>query len=268
MSDILYKRIAVKVGSNVLSTSEGFLDLTRMQSLVNQISILKDQGVEVVLISSGAVASGKCVVDAKTKLDSVNQRQIYSAVGQIVLINHYLNLFKNNGLLCGQILTTKEDFGSRKQYLSQKNCIEVMLANDIIPIINENDTISLDELMFTDNDELSGLIANMINADALIILSNINGIYNGNPDNPKNHVIKEIQSGKNMSQYIQMSKSSTGRGGMKSKYNTAMKASNEGITVYIANGNKENILTDILDKSKEVLSTQFSPRQKISALID
>jgi len=268
MCDFLYKRIAVKVGSNVLSTSDGFLDLTRMQSLVSQISILKNQGVEVVLISSGAVASGRCVVDAKTKLDSVNQRQIYSAVGQIVLIYHYLNLFKNNGLLCGQILTTKEDFGSRKQYLSQKGCIEIMLANDIIPIINENDTISLDELMFTDNDELSGLIANMINADALIILSNINGIYNGNPDNPENHVIKKIQAGKNMSRYIQMSKSSTGRGGMKSKYKTAIKAADEGITVYIANGNKENILTDILDKNKEVLSTQFSPRQKVSALTD
>jgi len=266
MSKYLYKRIAVKVGSNVLSTKEGYLDLTRIQSLVNQISNLKKDGIEVVLISSGAVASGRNVIIPTTKLDIVDQRQLYSAVGQTILINHYLNFFKDNGLLCGQVLTTKEDFSSRKQYLNQRNCIEIMLSNNVVPIINENDTTSLSELMFTDNDELSGLIASMIDADTLIILSNIDGIYNGNPDNPESKVIKEIAPNNNISKYIQSSKSRLGRGGMNSKYKTAKKVANEGITVYIANGSREHILTDILDKDRDVICTKFISGKKTSAI--
>lgn len=120
-------------------------------------------------------------VHPQKKLDSVDQRQLFSAVGQAKLINRYYELFREHGITVGQVLTTKESFSTRRHYLNQKNCMTVMLENNVIPIVNENDTISVSELMFTDNDELSGLIASMMDAQTLIILSNIDGIYNGSP---------------------------------------------------------------------------------------
>ena len=179
-----FKKIAVKIGSNVLTRKDGTLDITRMSALVDQVADLHKQGVEVVLISSGAVASGRSEIKVSKKLDAVSARQLYSAVGQAKLINRYYELFREHRISCGQVLTTKENFGSRTHYLNQKHCMEVMLENKVIPIVNENDTISVTELMFTDNDELSGLIAAMMGMDALIILSNIDGIYNGNPSEP------------------------------------------------------------------------------------
>mgnify|MGYP002548824849 CR=1 FL=1 len=190
------KRIAVKIGSNVLTRKDGTLDITRMSALVDQVADLHRQGMEIVLISSGAVASGRSEIKAGKKLDPVSARQLYSAVGQAKLINRYYELFREHGMTCGQVLTTKENFGSRTHYLNQKHCMEVMLENKVIPIVNENDTISVTELMFTDNDELSGLIATMMGMDALVILSNIDGIYNGNPSDPDSSVIREIECGK------------------------------------------------------------------------
>jgi len=266
MTKYRYKRIAVKIGSNVLTQKDGNLDLKRMSALVNQISDLQKAGVEIILVSSGAVAAGRSEVKTSRKLDSVDQRQLYSAVGQVILINHYCDLFRKNGLTCGQVLTTKESFNSRRHYLNQKNCMNVMLENSVIPIVNENDTISVTELMFTDNDELSGLIASMMNAEALIILSNIDGIYNGNPNDPGTEVIREIFPNTDLKHYITSSKSSFGRGGMLTKSNIARKVAEEGISVYIANGEKENILPDLLDTSKKIICTTFVADKKASAV--
>ena len=163
------KRIAVKIGSNVLTRKDGTLDITRMSALVDQVADLHRQGMEIVLISSGAVASGRSEIKAGKKLDPVSARQLYSAVGQAKLINRYYELFREHGMTCGQVLTTKENFGSRTHYLNQKHCMEVMLENKVIPIVNENDTISVTELMFTDNDELSGLIATMMGMQAVFL---------------------------------------------------------------------------------------------------
>ena len=140
-------RIAVKVGSNVLTRRDGTLDVTRMSALVDQIAELHKQGVEVILVSSGAVASGRSEVSAIRKLDSVDQRQLYSAVGQAKLINRYYELFREHGIPVGQVLTMKESFSTRRHYLNQRNCMMVMLENGVIPIVNENDTISVSELM-------------------------------------------------------------------------------------------------------------------------
>ncbi len=178
---VQFTRIAVKIGSNVLARKDGTLDVTRMSALVDQVAELRKAGVEVILISSGAVASGRSEIKPSKKLDSVEQRQLFSAVGQAKLINRYYELFREHGIPVGQVLTTKESFGTRRHYLNQRNCMMVMLENGVIPIVNENDTISVTELMFTDNDELSGMIASMMDMQALIILSNIDGIYNGSP---------------------------------------------------------------------------------------
>lgn len=239
-------RIAVKIGSNVLTRRDGTLDVTRMSALVDQVAELHKAGVEIILVSSGAVASGRSEIHPAKKLDSVDQRQLFSAVGQAKLINRYYELFREHGIPVGQVLTMKENFATRRHYLNQKNCMTVMLENGVIPIVNENDTISVCELMFTDNDELSGLIASMMDAQVLIILSNIDGIYNGSPADPASEVIRKIEHGKDLSSYIQTSKSSFGRGGMLTKTNIARKVADEGITVIIANGKRDNILVDLL----------------------
>ena len=154
-------------------------------------------------------------------------------------------------------------FGSRRHYVNQKNCMEVMLEEKVIPIVNENDTISVTELMFTDNDELSGLIATMLGAEALIILSNIDGIYTGNPSDPDSELIETIDSTrKDISSYIQTSKSSFGRGGMITKYNIARKVADEGIEVIIANGKRDDILVSLLKKEIKVPCTRFLAGEK------
>ena len=257
------KRIAVKIGSNVLTRKDGTLDITRMSALVDQVAELHHAGMEIVLISSGAVASGRSEVKVGKKLDSVSARQLYSAVGQAKLINRYYELFREHGLKCGQVLTTKENFGSRTHYLNQKHCMEVMLEHGVIPIVNENDTISVTELMFTDNDELSGLIATMMGMDALIILSNIDGIYNGNPSDPASRVIPVVERGKtDLASYVQTGRSSFGRGGMLTKCHIAQKVADEGILVVIANGKRSNILVDLLKDPETIPCTRFLPAVK------
>ncbi len=261
-----FKRIAVKIGSNVLTRKDGTLDVTRMSALVDQVSVLHRHGVEIILISSGAVASGRSEINPSKKLDAVSQRQLFSAVGQAKLINRYYELFREHGIACGQVLTTKENFSSRRHYLNQKNCINVMLESGVIPVVNENDTISVTELMFTDNDELSGLIASMVGAEALIILSNIDGIYDGNPADPSSSVIREISNGKqDISGYIQSGKSSFGRGGMLTKYHIARKVAEEGITVMIANGKKDDILPALLIQNSDQVCTRFIPNKKVAS---
>lgn len=249
-------RITVKIGSNVLTRSDGTLDVTRMSALSDQIAQIHKTGIEVIVVSSGAVAAGRSEVRPSKKLDSVDQRQLFSAVGQAKLINRYYELFREHGIAVGQVLTTKENFSTRRHYLNQKNCITVMLQNGIIPIVNENDTVSVSELMFTDNDELSGLIASMMDAQTLIILSNIDGIYDGPPSDPSSKIIRTIEHGKDLSSYIQSSKSSFGRGGMLTKTGIARKVADEGIQVIIANGRRDNILLDIIG-NKEVPHTRF-----------
>jgi glutamate 5-kinase len=256
------KRIVVKVGSNVLTRTDGTLDVTRMSGLVDQIVMLRRMDYEIILVSSGAVASGKGEIKVDHKLASVEQRQLFSAVGQVKLINLYYELFREYNLNVGQVLTMKESFSTRREYLNQRSCMNVMLQNDVIPIVNENDTISVTELMFTDNDELSGLIASMMDADALIILSNIDGIYDGAPSDSSSKVIRIIDHKKDLSNYIQTEKSGFGRGGMVTKCNIARKVADEGIKVIIANGKRDNILVDLVKKPGDTLHTEFIPNKE------
>lgn len=243
-----YRRITVKIGSNVLARTDGTLDVTRMSAIVDQICQLRQQGIEVIVISSGAVASGRSELSGidSAKLDNVSSRQLFSAVGQVKLMNRYSDLFISHGVHIGQVLTMKENFSTRGHYLNQRNCMAVMLANGVVPIVNENDTVSVTELMFTDNDELSGLVAAMMDCDALVILSNIDGIYDGNPKDAASKVIPRILPDEDFSKYIQAQRSGFGRGGMVTKYNIARKVADEGIEVIIANGKREGILADLL----------------------
>ena len=182
-------------------------------------------------------------------------------MGQAKLINRYYELFRDHGISVGQVLTMKENFSTRRHYLNQRNCMMVMLENGVIPIVNENDTVSVTELMFTDNDELSGMIASMMDVQALIILSNIDGIYDGSPSAPGTQVIREVEPGKDLSDYIQTEKSGFGRGGMLTKTTIARKVADEGITVIIANGKKDNVLVELLKNPDTTICTRFVPSQ-------
>ena len=250
-------RIVIKVGSNVLTRPDGHLNITRVSAIVDQIAWLKQQGYELILVSSGAVACGRRELQVNHDLDTVEQRQLFSALGQVKLIGLYYDLFREHGMHMGQILTMKENFEPGEQYDNQQACMRVMLENDVIPIVNENDTVSVTELMFTDNDELSGLIARMMGADMLILLSNIDGIYDGTPADPQSRIIPEVAPGRDLSEYIQTTKSSAGRGGMVSKYTTARRVQQAGIRVIIANGSREQVLSDLITHPDTVPHTVF-----------
>lgn len=254
------KRIAVKIGSNVLTRKDGTLDITRMSAITDQVAELHKRGWEVILISSGAVASGRSEINPNHTLDEVSSRQLYSAIGQAKLMGKYYTLFREHGIICGQVLTTKEGLDKADHYQNQQHCMEVMLGERVIPIVNENDTLSITELMFTDNDELSGLMAEMMQVDMLIILSNIDGIYNGHPDNPESQVIRTIQAGDDsMAQYILSEKSAFGRGGMLTKCHIASRVASNGISVIIANGKREDVLLNLIDHPEETICTRFLP---------
>ncbi|MGV3587538.1 MAG: glutamate 5-kinase [Adhaeribacter sp.] len=260
---LAYKRIVVKIGSNVLTQDNGMPDLARIQHLVAQIAALKKAGKEVIVVSSGAVASGRSLIRVSEKADAVTSRQLLASVGQVKLINTYSELLGQHDLICAQVLVTKEDFRDRVHYLNMKNCFGALLQNNIIPIVNENDVISVTELMFTDNDELAGLIASMLNADALLILSNVNGIYNGDPKAPNSEVIQEIgQDTTGFSSFVTTQRSQFGRGGMITKCHMAHKVAQLGIAVHIANGKTENILSKVLNETE--INTRFVPNKTAS----
>ena len=258
-----YRRIIIKIGSNVITKPNGLPDVERIAHLVDQIAGIKKQGIEVILVSSGAVASGRSLIDISEKFDAVATRQLLASIGQVKLINTYSHLFEKFQILCSQVLVTKEDFRDRLHFLNMKNCLEILLQHQVIPVINENDVVSVTELMFTDNDELAGLIASMLNAQALIVLTNVNGIYDGDPKLPGSSVICEVnEAGIDFSSFVSSGRSQFGRGGMITKSTIANKVARLGIAVHIANGTNNNILTDLLEN--EVVHTRFVPNKKAS----
>ena len=259
----MYKRITLKVGSNVLTLPDGNPNESLIAGLVEQIVKLKQQGVEILLVSSGAVASGRKVIDEPKHCDAVSCRQLWAAVGQVRLIQMYSDFFGRHGLICSQVLATKEDFRDRRHFLNMRNCLETLLKNNVVPVINENDVVSITELMFTDNDELSGLITNMMNSDALIILSNIDGIYDGLPSDSASKLIPIIEpDNMTASRYIAPMKSNFGRGGMLTKFSIAKKVALAGTPVHIANGATDSIITDIVECKENTRQTVFTPARK------
>ena len=251
-----YKKIVVKIGSNVITQVNGLPDNQRIEHLVDQLAAIKLKGVEVILVSSGAVASGRSLIKVSEKQDAVATRQLLAAIGQVKLINTYAGYFEKHQIQCAQVLVTKEDFRDRVHYLNMKNCMQIMLQNKVIPVVNENDVVSVTELMFTDNDELAGLIASMMNADALFILSNVNGIYDGDPKLGTSKVIEKVTGTlTDLSNFVSTGKSQFGRGGMITKSTIAQKIAKLGINVHITNGKNDNVLTDLL--ANKTIHTHF-----------
>jgi len=257
-----FGRIAIKIGSNVITSGDGSLNTGRMLRLVEQIAVLIKQGHEVILISSGAVAAGRTDIIPSKKTSLISSKQIWAAIGQVKLMSNYQFLFGKYGIGAGQVLATKDSFRDRFHYLNMKNCISAMLENNVLPIINENDTISVNELMFTDNDELSGMISSMMDCGTLIILSNVDGIYTGLPGLPGSELLKKIDGNlHDVDKYISPSTSEFGRGGMMTKYSIARGIAKEGINVYIANGLRDSVINNIIT-GKDVPCTNIVASSK------
>lgn len=186
------KRVVLKVGSAVL-TQDGKLALERLNNLVELIALLKKQAIEVILVSSGAVASGFTSLPLDKK--SVTNRQALAAIGQPLLMKHYKERFKEHDIVCAQMLLIADDFDSRKRTAFAKGAIEVLLANNVVPIINENDVTATDELLFGDNDQLAAHVTYYFEADLLAILTDIDGYYNKNPHQYEDaHLLKFVHS--------------------------------------------------------------------------
>ena len=260
---LAFRKIVVKVGTNVLAREDGLLDITSISHLVDQIAALKQAGTEVILVSSGAVGAGRSLFEVPEGMSRVVRRQVLSAIGQVRLMEIYRQLFANHGLFCAQVLATKEDFQGHTHYTNMKNCFLALLRDRVVPIVNENDVVSVSELMFTNNDELAGLVAAMTNAHGLIILSSVDGLLSAPPGEPGSEVIREIAyDDKQWLKVIAPSKSSFGRGGMHTKFRIAQKAAKVGITTIIANGRRANILPDIL--RGDFVGTRFLPAESLS----
>src|SRR5688500_16407019 len=250
------KVVAIKVGSNVITNSSGFPDELVIANISKQIKEIREQGYQVLLISSGAVAAGRSLYQFQKKADTVIQRQVLASLGQVKLISLYRKAFEDQNILCSQVLVTKEDFKSRTHYLNMQNCLSALLNNKIVPIINENDVVSVTELMFTDNDELAGLVSAMMNTDILIILTNVDGVYDGDPELPGTNLLTVYDSKKiNLQQIAVTKKSGFGRGGILTKCQTSEKIASMGIPVHIANGRTENVILRILNI--EEIGTRF-----------
>ena len=261
----MYKRITLKVGSNVLTLPDGNPNEKLIARLVEQMVILKQKDIEILLVSSGAVASGRKVIGVPKHGDAVSCRQLWAAVGQVRLIQLYGELFARHGMICSQVLATREDFRDRRHFLNMRNCLETLLKNNVIPVINENDVVSVTELMFTDNDELSGLITDMMNSDALIILSNIDGVYDGLPSDPASKVIAVVEpDNMTASRFIAPTKSNFGRGGMLTKFSIAKKVALAGTPVHIANGEIVDIILNIVEQKENTVQTFFAPGRKVA----
>ncbi|MBT8047569.1 MAG: glutamate 5-kinase [Xanthomonadales bacterium] len=239
------QRIVVKIGSQVLCDPQGELNRQVLGSLVDQLSRLVAGGWQVLLVSSGAVAAGQGVSASLLQRisDPVARKQVLAATGQVRLMETYRNLFGQHDLTVAQVLASKSDFQTRRHYLNMRSCIEALLTAGIVPIVNENDVVAITELMFTDNDELAGLLAGMVNADLLCLLSTVPGVFDGDPDDPETRCIETWDDEQHQIEDIVLrGTSALGRGGMHSKLAIARKVAKLGTEVIIADGSDPEIL--------------------------
>ncbi|MEK7593951.1 MAG: glutamate 5-kinase [Patescibacteria group bacterium] len=250
------KRIIVKIGTKILSREDGTLDTEFLANLVGQVVQLRKKGIQIVMVTSGAVGAGKSLISLSDTKSEVVQKQIFAAVGQVRLMNIYADLFKKSNYHCAQVLVTKEDFRDEQHYLNMQNCFEGLFLDNVIPVVNENDVVATTELMFTDNDELAGLVAKQLKADILIILTSTEGILDdaGKTIPEVNSYNIEVVSG-----YINPDKSTGGRGGMTSKFSVARSLAEKGVSVFIVNGKRLNVLLDVV--KGQAIDTHFTSQR-------
>lgn len=257
------KKVVVKVGTSTLTHDNGLLNYEIIEKLVRQLANLHNKGYEVVLVSSGAVGAGLGYLKNYKKPMSIPEKQACAAVGQVALIHIYRKIFSEYGKNIGQVLLTKDDIADRERYLNARDAFFELLENDIIPIVNENDVVVTDEIKVGDNDTLSALVSNLVESDLLIILTDIDGLYD---KNPKAHEdARLIHTVEQLDQEIMESAGDTvskfGTGGMITKLKAAEIVTAYGTDMIIARGKEENIINRLLNC--EALGTIFLRNKKI-----
>lgn len=242
------KRIVVKVGTSVMVNRNNRIMQHALNKLVDQVARLYEDNVMTVLVSSGSVNAGREVLGDSVIEDSSQRRQVYSAIGQPRLMRHYYTLFQSYGMRCAQVLATKRDFNQGEHRMNMVNCYEGLMREGVIPIANEDDAVSISHSMFSDNDELAGLIAELIQADMLIILTDTDGFFNGHPADESSRLIREIKVDEHVEQYVTKANKcqTSGRGGMESKLKVAKATAAKQIPTYIANGKTDHVVLDIV----------------------
>ena len=260
MRNIKAKRIVVKIGTNVMTNKDGLLNTGLMKRLVAQIAKIKNKAKEVMIITSGAIGAGMKELQITSRPKEVTMQQICAAVGQNILMSTYHSLFSKHNLKVAQLLLTYEDFSNKKIYANLRNTLNKLLELGVVPIINENDPISIDEIgpSFGDNDNLSALIAGKMKAELLVILTDVDGLFNKNPDHKNAVLIKEIFNIDKSIESINGKSSQLGLGGVQTKIKAAKTATKAGTTVVIANGKKNSVLLKVLNN--EEVGTIFYPR--------
>jgi glutamate 5-kinase len=255
------RRVVVKVGSNVL-TDHSSLNTNVIRSISHQICVLIDRGLEVLLVSSGAMAAGLRKIGLDRRPDEIPQRQAIAALGQSGLINAWEAAFGSCQKKVAQILLTSEDLNNRKRYLNARNAMNALLAWKVIPIINENDTVMVEEIKLGDNDNLSTMIALLMDADILINLTDIDGLYTKDPRTwPDAELIPEVSVfRKEIETFASHIPGALGTGGMLSKIRAAKKVTAAGVPMIIAQGDKPDILIRLLDGERH--GTYFVPKRK------
>ena len=243
------RRIVVKVGTNVMTNKDNRILGPVLKSLVRQIATLYEDDIMVVLVSSGSAIAGKEILGEISIKEDSKRRQVYSSVGQPRMMRHYYSIFHDYGMRCAQVLATKRDFSPGIHRENMINCYESLLSEGIIPIANEDDAVSVTMSMFSDNDELASLVAELIGAEKLIILSDTDGLYTGHPEHDDSEKLNNVKVDENVEKYVQASEKGEGegRGGMESKIKIAKGTAAKNITTYIANGKRENVILDIME---------------------
>ncbi len=260
------KRVVIKIGSSIITDEKEVIDDAFLRGLAGQLSILREKkGLEFVIVSSGAVAAGMMVLKIKEKPKKLTEKQALAACGQGFLIHKYSEIFLEKGIYVAQILLTSEDIADRKRYLNGKNTFEVLIQKKIIPVVNENDSIATSEIRLGDNDNLSAEVASLIEADLLIILSDVEGLCDKDPsvslDAKVIEVVKDAESF--LKKATAKSGSKVGTGGILTKLQAAKKASLVGIPVVLAKGKRNNVIVDIL-KGKNIGTLFLPKKEKIS----
>ncbi len=242
-------RIVVKVGTSSLAHKSGLINYEKVENIILQLADLKNKGIEVVFVTSGAIGAGMGRLQLSKENSTLSQKQAMAAVGQNILMHIYSKFASEYGLNVGQILITREDFEHEKRSTYSKNAIMTLLELGVLPIINENDAVAVEEIKFGDNDQLSAMVAKLIDSDLLIILSDIDGLYDKNPKHhPDAKLLPHVEKiTKEMFESAGDTVSTLGTGGMTTKLLAAEIAHKSGIKTIIANSNEKNVLMRLIN---------------------
>lgn len=256
------QKIVVKVGTSTLTKEDGNLNIEKIKKIVSELSNLSDKGYDVVLVTSGAVGAGMGRLNMTERPKTLSEKQALASVGQVALTHLYQMLFQEYGKIIGQLLLTKGDFSDRRRYLNARNVCNTLLKNKIVPIINENDAVVANEIKVGDNDTLSALVSGLIDADLLIILSDVQGLYNKNPQKYEDANLIEIvgKIDEDIRKTAGGEGSKFGTGGMITKIIAAEMATKIGTNMVIASGEDPRNITRIVEK--ENIGTLFTKKHK------